>query len=88
MNSNATKKYRQINESNKPETVDVIFCISPDGQLTYAWDSDTAAKVGGLWRESLTVEQRKEHKAAGTTGGFIQVRMLEADFYKLEMTPL
>lgn len=88
MSSNTAKQYRQIDDSAKPETVDVVFCIAPDGEIAYAWDNDSAAEVGGVWRESLTVEQAKEHEAAGTTGGFIQVRMLKTDFDKLEMTRL
>ena len=80
-----TKKYRQLEDSNI-ETKNLIFCIAPDGSLTYAWDSDSAAEAAKIWREGLTDEQRKAHEDAHTMGGFILVRMLKSDFDKLEMT--
>ena len=87
MNTNAAKKYHQIDDSDKPETVDVIVCIKPDLCFAYVWDDEMARDVANDWRDGLTDEKRALHDAARTTGGFIRVRMLKSDFDSIDMTP-
>ena len=71
---------------NNGKTIDVLCCITPEGQLVYAWDRESAEQVTKDWRESLTDKERKAHDEARTTGGFVQIRMLRSDWDKLELT--
>lgn len=72
--------------AEKPETIDVLCCVTPAGQVVYTTDDADARRVGRNWRAGLTVEQRAQHEAAHTMGGFVQIRMLREDYERIPAT--
>jgi hypothetical protein len=67
------------------ETVFVLACILPTGRVVFAWDSESAHRVIKHWKDGLSPDEALKHKEAGTLGGFVQVKMLKADFDAIDM---
>lgn len=71
---------------DKPDTIELIACISPDGHLAFAWDIASARDHCNDWRENQPDEKRDLHQAGNTYGGFVQIKMLRADWDAMNMT--
>lgn len=70
----------------KPETIEVLCCITPSGDFLFAHNLDTADRVTKNWRAALSTERRQQHEAAGTYGGFVKIRMLKSEYEGIPCT--
>lgn len=72
--------------TEKPETIEILACITPGGDFLLAHNTETIENVSRNWWTSRTDEQKAQHKAAGTFGGYVRIRMLKSEYDAIPCT--